>query len=148
MGWYLYTGNVVRAIQTGYDNTVAVPPYGRVEIHQLGQATQAMLRAKPPLLRPCGAPAGVTASPHAAQVPAPAAVLEGTKFAGYFQEPGVVTDPAAIPAPVVPVVPKNVSAPEAGASVGEELPPVDEAGADADEPSIDVEAPAPARKRR
>jgi len=121
MPWYLYTGNRVQSIPTGYNNTVAVPPYGRVEIHQLTQPTQAMLKARPPLLRPCGAPAGVEAGPWAAQVAEPAAVLTPSAFAGYF------TEGAAVPAVEAPL--ENVSAPAAGASVGEELPPVDEADA-------------------
>jgi hypothetical protein len=95
MTWYLYTGSRVQSVATGHGNSVAVPPYGKVEIHQLVPSTESMVKRG--ILRPCGRPVAVKTGVHPVVVAGGAEALQKTKFAGYFQERGVTHDPTMAP---------------------------------------------------
>jgi len=130
MPWYLYTGNRVRAIQTGHGNTVAVQPYDKVEIHRLTQTTQKMIAMG--ALRVTGAPPHVVE--RAVTVHGGGTVLQASEFATYFTEIKA-TGPHDLPVPVAPVpveAGKNVSAPVANDTV-DTVEPDGEAAVDEEE---------------
>jgi hypothetical protein len=103
MTWYLYTGSRVQSVATGHGNTVAVPPYGKVEIHQLVPSTESMVKRG--VLRPCGKPLDAKPGVHPVQVAGGGPALAPTKFAGYFSERGVTRNPALAPVSAAPVTP-------------------------------------------
>jgi hypothetical protein len=128
--WYLYTGSRVQSVATGMGNTVAVPPYGKVEIHQLVPSTESMVKRG--VLRPCGKPVDVKPGVHSRQVEGGGTALTPTKFAGYFSERGVTRHPDLPPVSVGVVEPtaleqavaagEKVIAPLSGDTVNQEQP--------------------------
>jgi hypothetical protein len=128
--WYLYTGSRVQSVATGLGNTVAVPPYGKVEVHQLVPSTESMVKRG--VLRPCGRPADAKPGVHPMQVEGGAAELKPTKFSGYFSERGVTHHPEMPPVSTGTVVPtalelavaagEKVIAPPSGDTVDQEQP--------------------------
>jgi hypothetical protein len=128
--WYLYTGSRVQSVATGLGNTVAVPPYGKVEVHQLVPSTESMVKRG--VLRPCGKPMEAKLGVHPAKVDGGGAALQPTKFAGYFSERGITRNPELPPVSAGTVEPtaleqamaagENVIAPPSGDTVDQERP--------------------------
>jgi hypothetical protein len=97
MGWYYYSGNIVKSIPVSRTKSVAVRPNSKIEILELTQEAQAMLSAG--ILKRSGKPLGAKSMEDAPVRPNIRLrdVLPPSSLAQHFAEKGVTLSAAMPP---------------------------------------------------
>lgn len=97
MGWYYYSGNVVRSVQVSEGKSVAVRPHTKVEIHTMTKSAQSLIGIG--VLKKTGRPVGVViAEPKKVEPEVKIEdVLKPSPLAQVIAEKGVTSSPSIEP---------------------------------------------------